>query len=195
MKQALISCGLLMAVFCTSIQTGFAQEFDAEMMERWQAFMTPGKEHDLLAKKAGKWHLVIKMWMAPDVPMEESEGKSEMKMIMDGRYLLDHTESTFQGQSFKGMGLTGFDNMQKKYLTLWVDSMGTSFMSGEGTFNKESNQWEYQASTPDPMTGEIVEFRSTEKIINDDKWVMTMYRPGPDGKEFKNMEIVYTRQD
>ena len=175
-----------------------AQEVDeqemAAMMERWQEFMTPGEHHELLAKKAGSWDMQVKMFgLTPDMPAQESTGKSQAKMIMDGRYLMDHIDGSFQGMPFKGMGISGFDNQSKKFRSIWIDNMGTSFMVAEGTFDAETSTWHYTATTPDPMTGETVEVRSTEQLVNDDKWIMTTFRPGPDGKEMKQMEIVYTR--
>jgi hypothetical protein len=35
--------------------------------------------------------------------------------------------------------------------------------------------------------------RFVEKFVDADRWTVEMFMPGPDGKEFKSMEIVYTR--
>ena len=37
------------------------------------------------------------------------------------------------GQPFTGIGVTGYDNHAKKYLSTWIDSMGTGIFSMEGT--------------------------------------------------------------
>ena len=166
---------------------------DPEMMKKWQEAMTPGENHKHLKWKEGKWDLTVKMWMTPNAPPTESPAKSEMKMLLDGRYLADHTEGTFQEMPFKGMGITGYDNIQKKFVTVWIDNFGTGFMQGEGQFDETKKEFRFKSTSPDPMTGKIKNFRSVEKIINEDSFVMSMYTDGPDGTEFKNMEITYKR--
>lgn len=168
-------------------------QMDAEMMAKWQEFMTPGENQELLAKKAGKWDLKITMWMQPGAPPTESVGTSEMKMIMGGRYLIDHSEGTFQGMPFEGMGLSAYDNLQKEFKTVWIDNMGTGLILGQGTYDEKSNEMKVNAKGSDPMQGRVANMRSVEKMIDDDHWTNTMYATGPDGKEHKNMEIAYTR--
>ena len=46
----------------------------------------------------------------------------------------------------------------------------------------------------DPMTGESYKEKTVLRIINDNKLLFQMYRPGPDGGEFMSMEITYTRK-
>ena len=57
---------------------------EVEMMQKWQAFMTPGAEHELLKERVGKWNMKVTMWMAPRAPPTVSEGTSELTMIMGG---------------------------------------------------------------------------------------------------------------
>src|SRR5215212_6651758 len=38
---------------------------EMEMMQRWQAYATPGAAHKALDAKIGKWSLVVKMYMKP----------------------------------------------------------------------------------------------------------------------------------
>ncbi len=113
---------------------------------------------------------------------------------MGGRYLVDKTRGSFEGQPFEGMGTTGYDNSLKKYLATWIDNMGTGIMVGEGDYDPEKKQWTYQTKGTDPIAGKSIKMRSIERIVDSNKWVMESYRPGPDGKEFKTMEITYQRQ-
>ena len=50
-------------------------------------------------------------------------------MILGGRYLEQRYEGTMMGQPFSGIGVTGFDNYKKKFVSTWVDSMGTAIMT------------------------------------------------------------------
>ena len=47
---------------------------------------------------------------------------------------------------------------------------------------------------PELMLGKHVPTRTEETMPNDDTIVFEMYKPGPDGKEFKTMVITYKRK-
>lgn len=181
---------LTMKVQAQDAGAGIDQE---EMMKNWQAFMTPGDEHALLKEREGSWDLTIKMWMDPSTPPTVSEGTAVLKMIMGGRYLVDHTKTAFEGMPFEGMSVVGYDNMKKRFVSNWIDNMGTGFMLGHGTYDAASKTFAYEMMGPDVMTGKYEKMRSVEKSISKDKWVTEMFRTLPDGKETKSMEITYTR--
>jgi hypothetical protein len=115
-------------------------------------------------------------------------------MIMGGRYIVDETKGEFGGMMFEGRGLTGYDNGQKKFVTTWIDNMGTGIMTGIGDYNAAKKQFDFDVTFTDPMTSKTVKGRSIDRAIDDDHWVMESYQNGPDGKEFKAMEITYERQ-
>ncbi len=182
--------GLAMQVQAQDAAPGIDEE---AMMEKWQAFMTPGAEHELLKERVGKWDMKITMWMAPGAPASESEGTTTLSMIMGDRYLLDRTSSSFDGMPFEGMSIVGYDNMKKKFVSIWIDNMGTGLMQSEGTYDKSTKTLTFDTMGPDVMTGKYEKMRSVEKIISKDKWIVEMYKAMPDGKDFKTMEITYTR--
>ena len=163
------------------------------MMQKWEGFKTPGEQHKLLAEKVGTWNGVVKMWEPGQTVPMESTCTTTYKMIMDGRYLADETEGQFMGETFIGRGLSGYDNLKKKFCWVWVDNMGTGFMNGEGTFDATTKTFNFTSEMPDVMTGKYIKCRSTERIIDKDHVVSEMFCAGPDGKEFKNMQITYTR--
>jgi hypothetical protein len=112
---------------------------------------------------------------------------------MDGRLLEDHTTGTFEKMPFTGLGHVGYDNMKKKYVSTWMDNMGTAIMMSEGTYDAATKTFTYTGEMPDPMQGKYVKSRTTEKMVDKDHWVMSMYSTGADGKEVQGMEISYTR--
>ena len=165
------------------------------MMQKWHAFMTPGEPHQRLAAKVGTWTNKVTMWQAPGAPPATSEGTSEFKMILDGRYLQDATQGSFMGMPFQGQGLTAYDNIKKKYVSTWIDNMGTGIMTAEGDFDPATKTFTYLGAGPDVMSGKYIPMKSVEKIDGPDQWVMTMYSKTPDGKDWwKTMEVVYTRK-
>jgi hypothetical protein len=165
------------------------------MMDKWQAFMTPGKEHELLAAKVGTWNCKVTMWNAPGAPPQVSDGTAEMVMILDGRYLQDTTHSTFMGMPFEGRGLTGYDNIKKKYVSTWIDNMGTGIMVAEGTYDPATKTLNSMGTSPDVMTGKYIPAKGKEIMHGPDAWSAEMYNPTPDGKGWwKMMQLDYTRK-
>ena len=153
----------------------------------------PAEEHEMLAKREGAWHTEVKMWMAPDAPPEVHEGESNMQMIMDGRYLFEQFNMTFNGMDFEGAGLTAYDRMSNEYQSIWIDNMSTAILWSTG---KEKNgECVMKGKQPDIMAGHYVPMRSVERTVDDNTFVMEMYMPGEGGKDFKSMEITYTRAD
>ena len=114
-------------------------------------------------------------------------------MIMGGRYLDETYMGTFMGMPFEGHGTMAYDNVQKKYLSTWIDNMGTGIMFGSGTGDAAGTTWTMAADMADPMTGKMTATRSVTKVVDADHMTMDMFGPGPDGKEMKMMSIAATR--
>lgn len=164
-----------------------------KMMEAWQKFATPGPEHQQLKAMTGTWSAAVKMWMDPKAPPQESVGTANAKMILNDRYQLQEWSGTMMGEPFSGWNITGFDNGRKKWVMLWIDSMGTGFYVGEGTADKTGKVITYQAEGTDPMTGKASKARHVMRFESDTRVVTEMFeRKG--GKEVKMMEIVYTKK-
>jgi hypothetical protein len=84
--------------------------------------------------------------------------------------------------------------MNKQYVSVWLDNMGTGVTVGYGTWDEKEQLVKYAGVMPNPMTGQKDQkWRATAKMDGNDKHVYTMYANGPDGKEFKMMEITSTR--
>ena len=169
-----------------------------EMTPEQKAYMdamikagTPGAEHTWLASLAGSWEFQGKSWISPDSPVSEFSGSEERTMILGGRVMQTKVTSAFEGMPFEGMGLSGFDNVTKKWWGTWNDNMTTATMSMTGTC--KDGKCEYQTVAIDPMSGGPVTGRATADHQGDHEHHV-MYAKGPDGKEFKAMEFHYMRK-
>lgn len=166
-----------------------------EMMKKWQEAMTPGAPHKALAAMEGKWTAEVRSWMnGPDAPPTVSKGTSVNSMILGGRYLKEEFTSEMMNQPFSGIGYTGYDNFNKKYIGSWMDNMSTSMMTMEGSMNERGDVLTMTGKMDDPTTGEHGKsFKSVMTILSPDKRTYGMYDLSlPEGKQLV-MEIVYTR--
>lgn len=172
-----------------------------EMMKKWQELNALGPQHKEMAKAVGKYEALTRMWMAPDAPPMESKGSAEFELVLGGRYIQQKFHcpgidmGTGKPEPFDGLGLEGYDNFRKQYVSTWADSMSTSILYMTGTPDESGNVVTYTGKTDDPMTGQKDKpVKMVLRKISDDKAVWEMYDRTPDGQEFKAMEIEYTRQ-
>ncbi|MBI1871214.1 MAG: DUF1579 domain-containing protein [Chlamydiae bacterium] len=135
-----------------------------------------------------------KMKMDPSQPAQESKGISENHWIMGGRFLSQSAKGESMGQPFEGMGITGYDNVRGEYTSIWIDNMGTGIENATAQYDPATKTFSEKGSCSSPITGDKDKhFRAEWKIVDKDHYTYEMYTSGPDGKEFKNIEISYTR--
>jgi hypothetical protein len=190
--------GFLCIVIATQAGEESKEKQDSEhdhdaMMEKWKEFSTPNENHKVLDTLVGDWDYMIKSWMSPDAKPEESKGTSGIKSIMGGRFIEQAVEGTSMGQPFEGMGIMGYDNEKKQYQSVWIDNMGTGIMTGSGNYDPNTKTLTDQGKFSCPAEGEK-SYRAVLKMIDNDNFTYEWYMAGPDGKEFRAMEIVYTRK-
>lgn len=167
-----------------------------EMMKKWTEMATPGEGHKALDQFVGKWDTVMSMWMeGPGKPPTETKGSSEVRWILDGRFILQETTGQLMGMPFKSMNIVGYDNYKKKYILSYVDNMGTALYTGEGKFDSSNKVLTSFGKMDDCMTGEHDKpVKYVTRIINKDKHVFEGYDEVGGPNEYKAWEITYTRK-
>jgi hypothetical protein len=163
-------------------------------MEKMIAAGTPGEPHKFIAKFEGTWKAVVKMWETPGSEPQVSEGVSVNKLIFGGRYLIQNFKSSFMDQPFEGMGLLAYDNIMKKFVGTWIDSMSTQVSISEGKLSKDGKTLENTNTFSDCQLGTQKKTRDVMVMESPDKFVSKMYDKTKDGKEFLMMEITYTKE-
>jgi len=156
---------------------------------------TPGPQHAMLAKADGKWEAEMTMWMAPGASPQTSKVACVNRMLFGGRYQESSFKGSFGEWPFEGVSNTGYDNTKKVYFSTWMDNMSTAMMNMEGTWDEATKSITFKGKMICPANGKECEMREIFKFIDDNTQVMEMF--GPDmqtGKEYKNMEIKFTRK-
>jgi len=170
------------------------EKMDTEaMMEVYRKLGTPGPQHSLLASMAGSWTTKTNACMEPGKPPVESTGTSEQKMILGGRFLQQEFTGEMMGGTFSGIGVTGYDNHTEKYVSIWMDSMGTGILYFEGSASAGGKIITQECHYDDPIKGPM-KWRSVTKIVDDNTHEFVMFGTDKTGKEEKMMEITYTRK-
>lgn len=159
------------------------------------------ENHKLLATLAGSWDFTVKSWMVPGGAPQESKGTAVRKAIMDGRFFtldvsgkmqMPGPDGKMKDFDFKGMGIDGYDNIKKKFVSTWMDNMGTMIMMAEGTYDAATKAFTYNSEL-EMMPGQKTKVREVIKIVDNDHHLFEWY-DNSRGTEAKTMEISYTRK-
>jgi hypothetical protein len=173
-----------------------------EMMKQMMELSKLNENHKLLSAMNGNWNFAIKMWMNPDpnAKPQESKGSATRKDIMGGRYvMMDVTgkmqmpgeDGKMKDMQFKGMGVEGYDNAKKKFVSSWVDNMSTGIQFSEGTYDPATKTFTY-TSEIEMMPGMKTPVREVIKVTDNNHMMLEWYE-NRGGQEKKTMEIAYTR--
>jgi len=174
---------------------------ESEMMAAMMEMAKPGENHKQMQEMVGTWSYVIKWWMNPEAPPSEFTGTAVTRSVMDGRYFISEHQSKMQipgpegkmtDMEFKGMAIEGYDNAKKKFVSSWIDNMGTGIMNSEGTYDPATKTLTYFAEY-EPMPGMKTKMREVIKKTDKDHHSMEFFEQRGD-KEVKTMEIDYTRK-
>lgn len=163
------------------------------MMAAWQKAMNPSDGHRRLDPLVGSFRAKTAFTMMPGAPPDLSEATSEHRWVLGGRYLEQVYKGTSMGMPFEGRGYTAFDNVQKKYLGVWMDTFGTGLMTSVGVGKPTDREIRMDSEAIDP-SGAKVRFDAIIRIEDRDHHTFEMWTKGPDGKRFRQMLVEYTRK-
>ncbi|MGE5209529.1 MAG: DUF1579 domain-containing protein [Alphaproteobacteria bacterium] len=173
-----------------------------EMMNQMAEMAKLNENHKMLAELNGNWNFTVKMWMNPDpnAKPQESKGTATRKSIMGGRYVVMDVSGKMQipgedgkmkDTQFKGMGIDGYDNVKKKFVSSWIDNMSTGIQAAEGTYDSATKTYTYM-SDMEQMPGMRTPVRQALKVPDNNHMTLEWYETHG-GQEKKTMEIDYTR--
>lgn len=160
-----------------------------QMAAVWgQEVPQPGPEHGMLKQNEGTWTAVIKMSDGM-----ESQGEMTSKMECGGLWLVTNFEGDFGGLKFQGKGMDSYDAQKKKFVSVWIDSMSTTPMMLEGTYDEKAKRLTMKGEARGP-DGKPTRHRLVTTYKDQDHQAFEMFMEGPDGKENSMMTIEYTRK-
>jgi len=150
--------------------------------------------HYQLSLLEGNWEGTTKTWFEADQLGDESPMQGNMKLILDGRFILYEYNGTLAGKTFDGIAMIGYSFSKDKFQSAWIDSfhMGTGIMFSEGKnpdklFSVLGNYG--GGDMPEPWG-----WRTEIELPDRDTMLITAYNIAPSGEEAKATETVYKRR-
>ena len=170
------------------------------MMKQMMEMAKLNENHKLLADLVGSWSYTVRM-MAPGEPSSTSTGSLTRKPVMNGRFFLGEysgsmkmpgADGKMKDFTFKGMSVDGYDNVKQKFVSSWVDNMGTGIMNSEGSYDPATKTFTYSGEM-EPVPGMKMPVREVIKVTDKNHHIFEWYE-NRGGQETKTMEIDYTRK-
>ena len=148
----------------------------------------PGPEHEHLKTMVGNWDAVMEMGG------QKSKATATYKLICSGMWIASDFESELGGVPYQGHGMDGYDQLKKKFIGYWFDSMTSAPMTFEGDFDADHKVLTMTGTSPGP-DGKPLKFRTTTETKGPDQMTFKMFMASTaDGKEELAFTIEYTRR-
>ena len=145
--------------------------------------------HEGFKRLVGKWNTEMTCYM-PDSPTTPTKGEATFRLLLGGRFVQQSFQGELEGKRFQGLGICGYDNAQKKYVSIWIDNMGTGIMQSSGTLDEKTHVMTEMGESILPSGP--MKMKMVTRPVDDNKFLFTMYTL-TDAGEQKMMEITYTR--
>ena len=152
-----------------------------------QEIAKPGPEHEKMKELEGKWDAVMEM------NGQKSNCTATYKMICGGMWLASDFEGDLGGIKFEGHGLDGYDQIKKRFVGVWVDSIESAPMNSEGNYDPATKLLTMTSETTGP-DGKPQKFKTTTEKRDNDHFTFKMYTVPPKGTEQLVFTIEYTRR-
>ncbi len=172
------------------------------MQERMMAAMMPGPHHKVLERYVGDWNVTVKVWFGgPGSAAVTTQGRAKMRMIMDGRFLMEELEYTMnlpgpngiEEKRAESLVLTGYDNFRQQYVTTIINNMNTHVLTFTGPPDPAGKVFRAFGEMDEPSLNVIGRMVKTVTTIEGpDKHTIEVIDLHP-GDDYKVLEFTYER--
>lgn len=159
------------------------------------AMSRPGPEHYRIDALRGEWSTTIKLWAnGSDKNPKQYKGSSTRDWWLNGRYLKEENENPAGNTTYRGIGFLGYDRASGLYQNVWMNNQTTDMYMESGRYNPDTKTIHTSGRFVDPTSGIVVLNRTEILIAGPDSHTLTGYSMHNNGREFKAIEVTYTRK-
>lgn len=158
-----------------------------------QAATSPDEHHRAVDVMIGDWEGTVKVWLQPGAPPMEAPGRIEREWILDGRYIREEVTIDAPGGAFKGLGFFGYNALDGRYESVWLENQSTAISYETGYLDREAMILRTQGQHRDAFTGQIIATRNEIDLSVPDRQTFTGFAIDSNGRENRTLEGTFTR--
>jgi hypothetical protein len=147
-----------------------------------------GPNHRPLEWFEGEWNAIV----ATPGRDKPDTGTMTCKVVFGDRFLSMEFDGRSRGRFFRGSGMWGYNNLEKRYEATWADSESTAILFMAGKASADGKVFTFAGESNDPVTGRRIITKAVITITGRETWKEEFFAVNG-GTESKTMEIVYTR--
>ena len=121
------------------------------------------------------------------------KGKTSRKWVLGDRFLAEKSENPSDSGDFQGVGYLGYNGLTGLYESIFMSTESTGMYTETGRYDPVDNVIRTSGSYQDPHTGFVTLTRTEISLGGPAGHKMTGYVTKEDGREYKELEITYTR--
>lgn len=152
--------------------------------------MGPPAEMKALAYMVGEWDVAMSYTMAPGGDWIESTGSTTYMEVLDGGAIHATFKGEMMGKPMTGHQIFTYDREEKRYESIWVDSMSCRTSHTAGQIDGDTL---VLTGTDLHMGGEY-EMKLTQTQKGDDMFTFTMDMSMDGENWFTGMKMTYTKK-
>jgi hypothetical protein len=98
----------------------------------------------------GSWEAIVRRSAMPGGQATEDKATERVSAVCGGKWLWTDFAGRFGGEPFEGHALTGYDPVQKKVVSIWIDSMSPVWCMTTGDAAATSGELVLEGKSTDP---------------------------------------------
>lgn len=152
----------------------------------------PVKQHQWLDRFVGEWSCEGECLVDPEKPMKLTGGEHAKRL---GKFwVISKGMGKMGDMEMQRVFTIGFDTHKNKFVATWVDSMGDTLWTYEGTLSDDGNVLTLNTEGYCPMHKKVMTFKEVIEFKSADEKVFTSYVKGEDGQWTKMLSVTSTRK-
>lgn len=156
-------------------------------MDEWTRAAAPGAHHAVLDTLRGQWRIAS--------AQSDVEGRAEIEWILGGRFLeLRQVSADAPHSPLTGLGLIGYDNLNQRYLSIWVDTNSTNAFITTGHADSGRSSVEFYGPSDDPVSGQRgVMWHVSLRLDGSERFILEFRDPRVESTSEPVFRQVFTR--
>ena len=154
----------------------------------------PGPEHAILKLDAGTWEGKVELVPEPGALPLNATVVETSTIGCGGTCLVTDAKGSelMPGVPFVGHGIMTWDPLKKAYVGSWADNLMVGMARSETTYDPKTKK--HTGWTEGLEEGKLTKSRVVVEYPTPTTRIMTSFTTGPDGKEFQQLKISYTKK-